>query len=346
MPVTAANGPPEAAPRALPPLPKDWRALPEGCEGRKLKDLRRRLLSVQTSFGVIAGVHLEKVCLRRGINVENTGVCGWIFDSHHIVMGDMNAVWPSMTGRPHMEGRDGTVRPTEKGWVNSTTHTMATRAGGTYLPGMTQKMPEGVEPPPFDLVVVHRPLSVKALPEKHDRARDRSAATQPGKPFVRCKLPRSLMTTLQPNGWPSDHTSVVATVRTPGCGATGLVVATWNVADPWYFEKFWPDCSFGFDKKREPARLEAVRQHVKELLGLAGAVALQEVPAALVPPLLLLGVKLEFQVQYAAAPSDSDTEWYEKVAGRRRCSSDGDRAADVPPVAHDMLFAKQHLVIE
>ena len=173
----------------------------------------KRLLSCETWLGIVASVHLEKVNMRTGSNAElGRKVYSWIFDAHHVVMGDMNTTWGAMIGGAAFDFGSGVSHATPKeAWVRPETHASAVRPGGTYLPGLAQpKMPRWkgdrvtIEPPTFDLVVVGRPLSVELLPK------------QPGKRFVPAKLPRELMQKLPPDGWPSDHTSVVAVVEAVG----------------------------------------------------------------------------------------------------------------------------------
>lgn len=98
-------------------------------------------------------------------------------------------------------------------------------------------------------------------------------------------------------------------------------MATWNVADPFYFAGFWPEAAFGFDFDREDSRLDAIKNHVEQLLGLADVVGLQEVPADLVERLVRCGSGRDFESQWVAAPSNKDTEWYEAAVGKRGCSS-------------------------
>ena len=97
-------------------------------------------------------------------------IYSWIFDAHHIVMGDMNCEWRSMIGGAVMDygwtpAKPG-VAPSQEPWVKPETHSAAIRPGGTYLPGITQeKTPRynkkgekigttAVSPPAFDLVVL------------------------------------------------------------------------------------------------------------------------------------------------------------------------------------------------
>ena len=317
-------------------LCKDWKRGPVGMDERDAKELSRRLLQCETTFGVVASVHLERVSMREGSNMEiGRRVYSWIFDAHHVVLGDMNCEWRNMIGGAHLGKHS---RPMEA-WVKPDTHTAAVRTGGTYLPGLTEpKKPRwkgervAITPPTFDLVVVTRPLSVELLPK------------QPGRKFTPAKLPRLLM---KPLGWPSDHTSVVAVVKSMS-RTSQLTVATWNVADPFYFAEFWPDAAFGFDFDQEDSRLNAIEDHVEQLLSLADVVGLQEVPADLVERLVRCGSGLDFESQWVAAPSDKDTEWYEAAVGKRGCSSavGGIAAAlPLPPVAHDMLLARRAVLV-
>ena len=362
---TAAAAPPVEAPAAndapveaqlsaaqalvatlLPPPPtlrKDWKLGPVGMDERDAKELSRRLLQCETTFGVVASVHLERVSMREGSNAElGRRVYSWIFDAHHVVLGDMNCEWRNMIGGAHVDIGRGPSRQSQpmEAWVKPDTHTAAVRPGGTYLPGLTEpKMPRwkgdsvAITPPTFDLVVVARPLTVDLLPK------------QPGRKFTPAKLPRLLMKSL---GWPSDHTSVVAIVKSMSLTSQHLTVATWNVADPFYFARFWPDAAFGFDFKEEDSRLNAIKHHVEQLLDLADVVGLQEVPADLVDRLVRCGLDRDFESQWVAAPSDQDTAWYDAAVGKRGCSSDVggiDAALPLPPVAHDMLLARRAVLV-
>jgi endonuclease/exonuclease/phosphatase family metal-dependent hydrolase len=320
-----------------PTLPKDWKLGPVGMDQRDAKELSRRLLQCETTFGVVASVHLERVSMRQGSNVElGRRVYSWIFDAHHVVLGDMNCEWRNMIGGANLGAHS---QPMEA-WVKPDTHTAAVRTGGTYLPGLTEpKKPRwkgdavAITPPTFDLVVVARPLSVDLLPK------------QPGRKFTPAKLPRLLMKSL---GWPSDHTSVVASVKSMS-RTSRLTVATWNVADPFYFARFWPDAHFGFDFEEEDSRLNAIKRHVEQLLDLADVVGLQEVPADLVDRLVRCGLDRDFESQWVAAPSDKDTAWYDAAVGKRGCTSSAvggiHAALPLPPVAHDMLLARRAVLV-
>jgi len=345
----------DAASRSLPPpvlppprLRKDWKEWPQGLDASQKSELAKRLLQCVTKLGVVASVHLEKVDVRRNIGVHlGRSVYSWIFDSHHVVMGDMNCEWRNMIGGAQVDNGRG-IKPEQlEAWVKATTHAAAIRPGGTYLPGITaEKSPRWkgdkvtVDPPTYDLVVVCKPLSVEV------------DGRQPGRKLTSAKLPRSLIQKLP---WPSDHTSVVATVR---AAHDAMTVSTWNVADPWYLYPFWPDAAFGFgagpglntqDRAVEEARREAITRHVVQLLEVSDVLGLQEVPAALVHPLAELGSKRGFEVQWVAAPTAKDEEWHAKAAGRRGSSSAAavvEAARALPPVMHDMLFARAEVLTE
>ncbi len=284
-------------PHQIPKLALDWQVYPAEFPKKVKLALTKRLLRCETIFGVVCGVHLEKVNIARGINASlGKRVYTWVFEAHHIVLGDTNAAWDVMSVRPSLERRDGSTPASTYGWVNPKTHQHATRESGTYLPGVEDvKVPRfpgdvvAIKPSTFDNIVVHRPLTVYALPERRDR--HAKGPHQLGAKFVPCKLPRTLMASLPPDGWPSDHTSVQATVRSHGASAS-LRVATWNVADPYYFGKWWPLAALGFDKQSEPARLIRVQKHCYDLLNNSDVLALQEVPHSLVGALLRAGVRL------------------------------------------------------
>uniref|UniRef100_A0A7S0NWL6 Endonuclease/exonuclease/phosphatase domain-containing protein n=1 Tax=Calcidiscus leptoporus TaxID=127549 RepID=A0A7S0NWL6_9EUKA len=245
-------------------------------------------------------------------------------------MGDMNCRWK------HMIEQDAAVNPL--------THAHATRP--SYLPGMAEPVldrytgkPRATEPASFDLIVVTRPLVVELAPK------------QLGPKFTPCKLPRTLMKSLS---WPSDHTSVVATVK--GALGPALTLATWNVADCAYFGQFWPQAAYGFDWQPESERLHQIEAHALKLLDASDVVGLQEVPSALVERLVEHGAARQFQVQWVAAPSRPKGElqsdgvkhviecpWYKRAAGRHGCSTSAGgiaAALPLPPTAHDMLFAR------
>ena len=328
--------PPLPPPKALPRMPKSWKELPVDATSEMGKELLKRLLQCETTFGVIATVHLEKVEMWTGKNasVART-VYSWIFDAHHIVMGDMNCVWGNMIGGAPLDFGPNTSYDAMEAWVNPLTHRAAIRPCGTYLPSVTEpKKPRfpgdkiTIAPPTFDIVVVAQHLKVELLPEKE----------QPGMKFLPAKLPRNLMNSLP---WPSDHTSVVARVSTMH-STSSLTVATWNVADPHYFGRWYPLADLGFIKSEEKSRLLAIDRHVSQLLRLADVVGLQEVPSALVETLARRGDLEGFEVQWAVHVSGKD-ELYEKLVGIRGCSSDegGISAAMPPPPApHTMLFAR------
>jgi hypothetical protein len=331
-------------PRAVAPLPaptkleSDWLRGPKGMSTHEFAELRRRLLRCKTIIGVIASVHLERVSMRECYNADlGLRVYGWLFDAHHVVMGDMNCSWQNMIGGARLDMGARPYRPEPmKAWVKPTTHTAAIRHGGTYLPAVQTvraKRFEGdtvaVTPPAFDLVVVARPLTV-ALLEK-----------QPGARFTPTKLPRMLMKSL---GWPSDHTSVVAVVSSMHRDAR-VTVATWNVADPWYFGRFWPDATVGFDADDEQSRLDAIESHVATLLDIADVVGLQEVPALLVSRIVQSGIARGFASEWMATPSFHDAKVYDEAVGKRGSSSDADSESP-PPVAHDVLLARRAVLVE
>lgn len=321
---------PDAISSALPRL-KDFEKFPSGLTEEQRLELSKRLLSVSTRHGVIASVHLQKLP-----EFDARHVFSWIFDSHHVVMGDMNCRWQHMIGGATLDNGKGPPgkRVTDKseGWFKSETHAAVNRPGGTYLSGSTQGWKGASTSPAFDMVVVRRPFSV-SLPK------------QPGKRFMRAKIPRSLMHChLWPSdGWPSDHTSVVARVDS-NCVKGALTVATWNVADPWYFSQFWPDAASGFELKYEHNRLIAVEKHVVELLDVADVVGLQEVPSHLVGRLASNGAERSFEVQWIATPSSKDEIIHSvSVAKHGRCSDGAPK--DLPLCAHNMLFARRAIVL-
>ena len=339
--VPTAMSMPTATPHRL---KENWRERPSGMTPEQARELSKRLLQCQTKLGLVASVHLEKVNMRTGDHSDLARtVYSWIFEAHHVVMGDMNCSWASMIGGAQLDvGHSSKPKAnlsaqTQEAWVKPHTHAVAIRKGGTYLPGLTvEKEPRWkgdkitVDPPAFDLVVVSRPMQVQPLDK------------QPGKAFQTAKLPRKQIQTLK---WPSDHTSVVAEVKITSRSLDLLRVATWNVADPFYFSQFWPDAEFGFDRTQEDSRLLAIEQHVEELLSVADVIGLQEVPATLVKQLIHNGIQHQFEVQWVSAPSSEDEEWYLQCAGDRGHSSEGVTSGTLPPVAHDMLFCRAAIAV-
>ncbi len=185
-----SHEPKNVRPHQIPKLALDWKVYPAGFTEHVKLALTKRLLRCETIFGVVCGVHLEKVNLARGINVNLGRVYKWVFEAHHIVLGDMNAMWDVMSVRPHLERRDGSTPASTYGWVNPKTHQHATRECGTYLPGEVKTSRFSgkdvpINPSTFDNVVVHRPLTVYALPERRDR--HAKGPTQLGAKFVPCK---------------------------------------------------------------------------------------------------------------------------------------------------------------
>ncbi|KAL1510771.1 hypothetical protein AB1Y20_007057 [Prymnesium parvum] len=345
MPATAMpselQGAAPAPPPAPHPLRRDWKQWPTAPGSDDERHLSKRLLQCETTLGVVASVHLAKVDMKQGMQMRTArDIYSWIFDAHHVVMGDMNCVWSSMIGGAPLDFSHGKPKSKSSGeteaWVKPERHAMATRTGGTYLPEIaTEKQPRwpgdrvSIDPPAFDLVVVSLPMQVTAL------------LKQPGKAFQSAKLPRKLIETLD---WPSDHTSVVAEVKVARSSAITMTVATWNVADPFYFSKFWPGASLGFERRAEAARILSIERHVQKLLDVADVVGLQEVPVQLVQQLVrnAMSHSKSFHAQWVAAPSTEDMEW--KLAAGQRGDSSTVLPTTLPPVAHDMLFCRDSIL--
>lgn len=303
-------------------------------------ELSKRVLQVDTRIGLLASVHLSKVNTLTG---ENVGLARtaykWIFDAHDVVMGDCNTEWALMVGADDPTRSSSSSKSAAKivntirqgAWVSGTTHTCVHRP--SYLPAKpNSSLP--IQLKPIDLIVVKRPpFSVSLQPK------------QPGPKLpATCKFPRGLMKSTR---WPSDHLPVVAAVKKPGM--VDLKVATWNVADPHYFARFFEEGpGMGFDWQPEPERLEAILQQVVTLLTIADVIGLQEVPAGLVARLAASGASRQFHVQWVAAPSLYDKDSYATVVGKRgdslkivACAQDPSHDLDsLPQVAHDMLFTR------
>lgn len=328
-----SHGAPEAL--RIPKLRKNWQELPNGLTEAQKKELSTSVMRVSTIYGIVANVHLSKLS-----QVDLSRLYTWIFDAHHVVMGDMNTQWRKMIGGAPLDYGQGLRKePVRQAWVKPETHSAALREGGTYLPGVKEAQTTEygrivpITPPTFDMIVVHRPLSVEILPK------------QPGKRFVPAKIPRKQMLCDRwpTDGWPSDHTSVVASVQVRGASAA-LVVATWNVADPWYYSKWWPDAAFGFDRAKEGERCDAIIEHLVVLLNVADVVGLQEVPSSLVSRLVRLGTNQKFEVQCMSRISDRDEEQYNTHAGKVYSSANG-LPETVPGCSFAMLFARDDILL-
>ena len=212
---------------------------------------KKRVVVAHGPMGTIAACHLAS--LQHNREIAKTAH-RWLFDTYDVVLGDFNATHGAMLDVS----------------VAGTTHDHATMP--SYLPAPSYSV--AAWPPSFDQIVVRRPLQV-AL-----------ADAQLWKLQKVKEMPRKQM-------WshciPSDHVPVEAVVRGVA-GADELRVATWNVADPWYYNKYHDNtktAAEGFVYEFEDQRCNLVLQTVDTLVERNQVVALQEVPRMLVQRVVL-----------------------------------------------------------
>ena len=169
----------------------------------------------------------------------------WLFERYDMVMGDFNT---TTLGMLH----------------NAVTHNHAVATMPSYLP--CRDCDYSCKPPAFDQVVVKRPqLQVALSPTQMWR-------------LQRVKTnPRGQMEAI---GCPSDHVPVEAIIKhgTQPDAHAPVKVATWNVADPWYFAQYHVGPAVGFKSDGEEVRVNKIEDVVKVLMGRNSIVGLQEVP--------------------------------------------------------------------
>ena len=230
----------------------------------------KRVVVAHGPMGTIAACHLAS--LQHNRELAKTAH-RWLFDTYDIVLGDFNATHGAMLDVS----------------VAGTTHGHATMP--SYLPARSYSV--SAWPPSFDQVVVRRPLQV-ALADaqlwKLQKVKD---------------SPRKQM-------WshciPSDHVPVEAVVRGVA-GANELRVATWNVADPWYYTKYHDNgkiAAEGFVRGCEAERCDLVARTVGALVERNQVVALQEVPHKLVRRVVLEAKARGLVVGGMPTPAHSD----------------------------------------
>lgn len=171
-----------------------------------------------------------------------------VIDTHDIILGDFNA------SRFHLN-----------------------RAGMLLHPNVQ------VFNPPSYLPHIETPQSQMYVPA-FDAIYSKGAAIQrrqgTGLPtLVHRTNPRSLMKT---RGMCSDHTPVAAEVVFTN---KGVRFVTWNVADPHFWARWYPQAAEGFPLTSEAARQLKIIDHVLGYISLCDVIVLQEVPAALVAKL-------------------------------------------------------------
>ena len=272
-----------------------------------------------TIIGRVAVVHLSKVGSKYSGALNSHLVkdeYGPLFKTTDVVLGDLNTTWQLMTDS------------TKGCWGNAVVNSSHATRRSTYLPGHTDTKPAAYWPPAFNLVVARRPLSVTLLKQ------------QVGPNLQRTKLPRKLIAS---HNWCSDHVPVIAVVRHPTTGAE-VTVATFNVADPLYFGHFFPEAAHGFNHwENEKARLLAAFGIIKQLLGAADIVGLQEVPWRLVLGVTKLGVKQGFLVQWVSAPC---TPIHDDLAGISGSYTEDDEGPmRIPKVPHLVLLVKTSVIV-
>lgn len=97
----------------------------------------------------------------------------------------------------------------------------------------------------------------------------------------------------------SDHIPVQAVIVG---GKERLSVATFNVADPFYWAQYHPSASNGFDASKEDDRLKSVVTTVMKLAEVNDVIGLQEVPYSLLPRLQTLAERCGYSMR--CVPSD------------------------------------------
>ncbi len=124
------------------------------------------------------------------------------------------------------------------------------------------------------------------MPPDFDHVMVRSGALRLAMRQVKClRSGTDHRSVIHRDGWCSDHVPVEAVWEKAGARTRRL--ATWNVADPWYYARhaalqdarLASNVVKGFSVLREPARLADVHRVVIGLLERNAIVALQEVPS-------------------------------------------------------------------
>ena len=223
-----------------PPLRTRAKAAPT--DEAQAQSWRSRVLVANGAHGRLAVAHLA--ALRNNTALAKTAH-RWLFDTFEIVMGDFNAIHAQMLDVS----------------VDAVTHVHATMP--SYLPSVDY--PVAAMPPSFDQVVVRRPLHVELAKRQVWRL-------QRVKQF-----PRKQMAS---RGIPSDHVPVEALVRTASVQSEALRLATWNVADPFYYAQHHAAASaaVGFLVDFEDQRLRMVMDTIARLMERNHVLGLQEVP--------------------------------------------------------------------
>jgi hypothetical protein len=232
---------------------------------------RRRILVAHGPLGTIAAAHLASLHHNRELS-ETAHL--WMFDSFDIVFGDLNAMFGSMLDVS----------------VKAITHAHASMP--SYLPANDYH--EARPAPAFDQVVVKRPLGI------------RLATVQMWKLQLVKLSPRKQMIS---RAIPSDHVPVEAIVNGTKHGSGVLRLATWNVADPFYFGRFHRNndvATVGFRRDLEDERLRLVLAALETLLDRNDAITLQEVPRRISEEVANAAKRRHWLVSGTVTPATSD----------------------------------------
>lgn len=221
-------------------------------------------------FGQLAVAHLAAG--RANPEVAKTAH-RWLFERYDMVMGDFNT---TILGMLH----------------NAVTHNHAVATMPSYLP--CRDYDYSSKPPAFDQVVVKRPqLQVELSPKQQWRLQ---------------KVKRNPRGQMESIGCPSDHVPVEAIVTrgTQPERHAPVNVATWNVADPFYFAQYHVGPAVGFESAREEGRLNKIEDVVKVLMSRNSIVGLQEVPFPIAEDIKLNAESAGWQVLEIRTPSSDD----------------------------------------
>jgi hypothetical protein len=83
-------------------------------------------------------------------------------------------------------------------------------------------------------------------------------------------------------------------------------VATWNVADPWYFAQYHVGPAVGFKSDGEEVRVNKIEDVVKLLMERNSIVGLQEVPKTIAEDIKLNAESARWHVLEIRTPSSDD----------------------------------------
>ena len=223
-------------------------------------------------FGQLAVAHLAAG--RANPEVARTAH-RWLFEQYDMVMGDFNT---TILGMLH----------------NAVTHNHAVATMPSYLP--CQDYYYSSKPPAFDQVVVKRPQLQVALNPKQQWRLQKVKDN-----------PRGQMKSI---GCPSDHVPVEAIIThgTQPDSYAPVNVATWNVADPFYFAQYHVGPAIGFESEGEEVRLDKIVDVVKVLMQRNSIVGLQEVPKPIANDVALNAKSMKWHVLEMRTPSSGDAD--------------------------------------